>query len=212
MASSHETQSSAACENGAVPPHTPFSDLHSGYGVPPQVNWYQQPPQYGHMPMPPQMPPNTSQPLSPEKKDRRAAFWLKIASALVALLLLYCIGSDIYAYRHGISNAASVPTASDPTVEGDASEYVGAEVVIEQQDKPQLDPDAENVDETGRYTVEGVAAAVRPSIVEIYTYGDKDATYLSGTGSGIILSEDGYIITNAHVLTDGESFMVITDD
>ncbi len=207
MASSHETG-----ENGAVPPHTPFSDLHSGYGVPPQVNWYQQPPQYGHMPMPPQMPPNTSQPLSPEKKDRRAAFWLKIASALVALLLLYCIGSDIYAYRHGISNAASVPTASDPTVEGDASEYVGAEVVIEQQDKPQLDPDAENVDETGRYTVEGVAAAVRPSIVEIYTYGDKDATYLSGTGSGIILSEDGYIITNAHVLTDGESFMVITDD
>lgn len=207
MASSHETG-----ENGAVPPHTPFSDLHSGYGVPPQVNWYQQPPQYGHMPMPPQMPPNASQPLSPEKKDRRAAFWLKIASALVALLLLYCIGSDIYAYRHGISNAASVPTASDPTVEGDASEYVGAEVVIEQQDKPQLDPDAENVDETGRYTVEGVAAAVRPSIVEIYTYGDKDATYLSGTGSGIILSEDGYIITNAHVLTDGESFMVITDD
>lgn len=207
MASSHETG-----ENGAVPPHTPFSDLHSGYGVPPQVNWYQQPPQYGHMPMPPQMPSNASQPLSPEKKDRRAAFWLKIASALVALLLLYCIGSDIYAYRHGISNAASVPTASDPTVEGDASEYVGAEVVIEQQDKPQLDPDAENVDETGRYTVEGVAAAVRPSIVEIYTYGDKDATYLSGTGSGIILSEDGYIITNAHVLTDGESFMVITDD
>lgn len=207
MASSHETG-----ENGAVPPHTPFSDLHSGYGVPPQVNWYQQPPQYGHMPMPPQMPSNASQPLSPEKKDRRAAFWLKIASALVALLLLYCIGSDIYAYRHGISNAASVPTASDPTVEGDASEYVGAEVVIEQQDKPQLDPDAEKVDETGRYTVEGVAAAVRPSIVEIYTYGDKDATYLSGTGSGIILSEDGYIITNAHVLTDGESFMVITDD
>ena len=53
---------------------------------------------------------------------------------------------------------------------------------------------------------------VCPSIVEIETYGDAKGEQLSGTGSGIISSEDGYIITNAHVLTNGKSFHVIMSD
>ncbi|MCD8218866.1 MAG: trypsin-like peptidase domain-containing protein [Ruminococcus sp.] len=176
----------------------------SANSVPLQTNWYDQSqPQYGGFAVPPQMPPAEKPPLSPEKKDRRTAFWLKIASALIALLLLYCIGSDIYAYRHGATVQITASTTNTSS---------SAEVTIQQQDKPTLDTDAEGVDENGAYTVEGVAAAVCHSIVEIDTYTDADATYLSGTGSGIILSEDGYIITNAHVITDGESFEVITDD
>ncbi len=48
--------------------------------------------------------------------------------------------------------------------------------------------------------------------MEIETYGDAKGELLSGTGSGIISSKDGYIITNAHVLTDGKSFKVIMSD
>jgi len=51
-----------------------------------------------------------------------------------------------------------------------------------------------------KYTTEGVAAAVRPCVVEIYTYADTKYSQPYGTGSGIIMNEDGYIITNAHVL------------
>lgn len=143
-------------------------------------------------------------PMSPEKKDRRTAFWLKIVAGLLAALLLYCIGSDVVKYRHGETVPAA---ASSDTVNEDTQK-----VIIQQQDKPELDKNTENTDENGAYTVEGVAAAVRPSIVEIETYGDAKGELLSGTGSGIISSKDGYIITNAHVLTDGKSFKVIMSD
>ncbi len=74
-------------------------------------------------------------------------------------------------------------------------------VIIYQSAKPAGANKTENfVDEDGRYTTEGAAAAVRDSIVEIYTYSDAMHQTLLGTGSGVILSDEGYIVTNAHVL------------
>ncbi|MGN0607265.1 MAG: S1C family serine protease [Oscillospiraceae bacterium] len=72
------------------------------------------------------------------------------------------------------------------------------------------DADSEYIDSNGKYTTEGIAIAVRPSIVQIYTYTDKNEFY--GSGSGIIMTDDGYIITNAHVIDDSAYFEVITDD
>ena len=80
-----------------------------------------------------------------------------------------------------------------------------ASVVIFQNKKPEGANDPANfVDENGRYTTEGAASAVRNSIVEIYTYSQPDHSDRPGTGSGIVLTKDGYIVTNAHVLrSDG---------
>ena len=175
-----------------------------------QPSWYQnQPPRYnGGWQVPPQVPPipDEPQPKWDAKKERKAAFWLRIVALLIVVLLGYCIVSDVLLYRKEVP--ASTTSQSEVKEDGESH----PNVVIQQQEKPELSSDAEGVAEDGSYTVEGVAAAVRPSIVEIHTYADEKGTLLDGTGSGIILSEDGYIITNAHVLTDGKAFTVITAD
>ena len=77
-------------------------------------------------------------------------------------------------------------------------------VVLYKEHKPDgANDDSNYKDASGRYTPEGAAALVRPSIVKIYTYADYagySAKRPLGTGSGIVLNEDGYIVTNAHVL------------
>lgn len=57
-------------------------------------------------------------------------------------------------------------------------------------------------------TVSGVAQAVSPSIVEISAKSSSG----EATGSGVIISEDGEIITNNHVISGASSVKVTTND
>ncbi|MFC9507501.1 S1C family serine protease [Streptomyces sp. NPDC057002] len=57
-------------------------------------------------------------------------------------------------------------------------------------------------------TVSGVAKAVSPSIVEI----SADSNAGSSTGSGVIITGDGEIITNNHVVAGASQIKVTTDD
>jgi len=85
-------------------------------------------------------------------------------------------------------------------------------VILYKESKPKGATDEEKYkDENGRYTPEGAAALVKPSIVKIYTYKNYDnfsARHALGTGSGIVLNEEGYIATNAHVL-EAEGYHVV---
>ncbi|MGY0068255.1 S1C family serine protease [Streptomyces sp. QTS137] len=57
-------------------------------------------------------------------------------------------------------------------------------------------------------TVSGVAEAVSPSIVEI----NAESNAGSSTGSGVIITDDGEIITNNHVVSGASSVEVRTSD
>ncbi|MGN1388138.1 MAG: trypsin-like peptidase domain-containing protein [Bulleidia sp.] len=68
-------------------------------------------------------------------------------------------------------------------------------------------------------TITAVAAKAAPSVVEIQTetttttYGLFGGTYTSeAAGSGVIISDDGYIITNNHVIEDANTITVRTYD
>lgn len=73
--------------------------------------------------------------------------------------------------------------------------------------KPVLDDELYADKETGLLTTVGVAEKVLPSQVKIEIFDDMPYTPIS-SGSGMILTEDGYILTNAHVV-DGAKGMTV---
>jgi serine protease Do len=65
-----------------------------------------------------------------------------------------------------------------------------------------------NTDGTFMYTRD-LVSAVRDSIVYIEVYVNyRGESTLYGSGSGIVISSDGYILTNAHVVDDMDSYTV----
>ena len=60
----------------------------------------------------------------------------------------------------------------------------------------------------GRLTTVEIAKKVRPSVVGIAQYSRSDTFSPSGQGSGIIINEEGYIVTNAHVVQDSAGISV----
>ena len=128
-----------------------------------------------------------------EPMNRRIYTMAAVIAALIFLLCLFCIGADLLKGALGTTET-------------------GYEVVINVQPPPELDPEDANVAADGTYTVRGVAELCKPSIVKVYSFddearGDHD---LVGTGSGIIVSKEGFIITNAHVV-QGVAFSVLLD-
>ena len=71
---------------------------------------------------------------------------------------------------------------------------------------PLYDPpksDDRYYEQDGRYTTEGAAKALSPSVVSVVVYYDISAQSLAVSnvqGSGIVFTDNGYIVTNAHVV------------
>lgn len=128
----------------------------------------------------------------PEEPEQHLHLLLRIFLILLSLAVLafagFCIWQDV---RHGTTAGGYYPAGNI------------VEVQLAQEKKPELNETL--IDASGRYTIEGVAETVMPSIVEIYTYSENR---MVGSGSGIILTKDGFIATNAHVIANAESFSV----
>ena len=107
---------------------------------------------------------------------------------------------------------------------------VGANIAADSLRAVLLDSETDaQIDETNRLQLMGgfnevspvvaIAEKVTPSVVGVktfgtaYTYwGQRIPNQELGSGSGIIYSEDGYIITNYHVIEDATSVMITLSD
>ncbi|WP_295152119.1 S1C family serine protease [uncultured Ruminococcus sp.] len=69
---------------------------------------------------------------------------------------------------------------------------------VEVEDRPETDDDLK--DASGRYTAEGIAQVCGPSVVSLDIFSEASEFLPTGKGSGIVISSDGYIVSNAHVV------------
>ncbi|WP_353810323.1 S1C family serine protease [Agromyces sp. SYSU T00194] len=131
----------------------------------------------------------TDAPAQPEKRTSRGTLGVAAAALVIGALIGGASGAGITALVSA-NQTTSIP----------AAEAEGAQNVV--------------VNDTSDVNaITAVAAIASPSVVTISVSGGSSA----GTGSGVILSEDGYILTNTHVVTlDGAigdpTIEVKTDD
>ena len=117
-----------------------------------------------------------------------------------------------------------LPFAVDPDNESEKPELNSSDIKNAPDAQTVVDPNAAEIKaedqpkdiDSGDYTARSVYKKVEMSVVNIIVYAGQvgDEAAKEGTGSGIILSEDGYVLTNSHVISDSKDVgvEVITSD
>lgn len=154
--------------------------------------------------VPPQQPGGTQMP-GGKTKRRKNNGWVKA----VALLL---IGAIIGGATGGVVGAK-----------------VGGSNTIQAVSTPR-NTDEITYDESGNMTVSSIAAEATPAVVSVYNMttqsayggffgfgqqqqeGDSGSETAQGYGSGVLISADGMIVTNYHVIEGADSVVVTTED
>ena len=145
----------------------------------------------------------------PPKRNRGLKVFLLIIAAIVACTLLALSGIGIYSLYSGggLPWLDVLPQEQEPAPEIEQEEPQGdpngPELTI--SDRPDNPIYGEQASGLG---IPEIAAKVRPSVVGVLA--ESQESVLSG--SGVIMSESGYIITNAHVIENGGSVTVVTED
>lgn len=136
---------------------------------------------------------------APKQKDRTGLMFL---GALAAGVLGAVVTVGVFAATGSLSSQETVT----PTTVAVAAPAV---TTVQPQVTNQIINDiGSSVNPTA------VALKVVPSVVTINVYAEGDGTTLvpTGSGSGVVMSSDGYIITNNHVIEGSASFDVTFED
>lgn len=204
----------------APPPPYPYG------AYPPPNNGYPNgcyAPNYGNRTMPqgqyaqPNQQPNPPQNVPPEKK-RLSAVWTAIFIALIAVMFVIIVilsvvvakkAADLNKTKSESSfSSIETQTASEKNKDKDTKRV---QITLPTSPRPVLEAKYYADEETGLLTTEGVAQKVLPSQVLIGVYSDTPYQ-MTSLGSGIIISTDGYILTNAHVVDEEAQFKAQLND
>jgi 2-alkenal reductase len=149
-------------------------------------------------------------------------------TAVVALILI-----STFVLLTACQELASSGIQPQPTIETiDASETVNTEALVESvvatviARTPELetpptpapvtttaDTQLLTIDRTLQDQLIDIYQHINPSVVHIFVFDEIEDTSLPlGTGSGFIYDDLGHIVTNNHVVTEGESFEVVFAD
>lgn len=193
VSQNYQPASAQAVENSGAPVYgsVPNYEANAQYGGMPPYNY---PPQVDAVPAP------------EGEKKKGSAVWVIIV--MVIVLLMFSAVMLLLAFGHEGEGADYAVSASDSAQGGSSG---GVTVNISVEPKPAQKDEFYQDKEAGLFTPAGAANQVLPSIVNLYGY---QGTILQpyNEASGIIISEDGYIITNAHAVEDVERFKAKLND
>ena len=199
----------------------------SGYGQPPYRQW----PDYNTNPQQYQYNPNSGwqQPnqdgsqwsfqdydkaaaghrdKKPGKKRSRGL--IVFMTALICVLAAGLIGMSMFGILNPFPTEVEDAVADYDAAAGQEQEAPSAPAVqLEIENRPNV---SAVVPIGEKMTTPQVAKAVSPSVVGVVQYQPNMTITQTGEGSGIIMSADGYVITNAHVVAGGTDFKVILHD
>lgn len=139
-----------------------------------------------------------------KKRNRGLVVFTVALLCIVSVGLVSLAGYSIYMAAQAEEVIAAEERSADDSVSAAEEEAAPAEE-LQIVSRPEI---TETVPVGGKLTIPQVAEVVMPSVVGVIKYDDSNFLEMSGYGSGIIMSEDGYIITNAHVVIDGSDFKV----
>lgn len=150
----------------------------------------------------------------PKKRKKKKRGWVVFSISLLCVLSVGLLGLTGFRIVSSLRDKEAeqpgmVETAPETLPEGETPGETG-DLSVQINNKPSV---LEALPTPGeRMTIPQVAKAVRPSVVGVVNYQGYQFLEPYTEGSGIVMTQDGYIVTNAHVVEGAEAIMVVFDD
>lgn len=136
------------------------------------------------------------------RHPKRRGLFALLGCTLLVMLALAVLGLSIYG-AYSLTNGELIEENKKEEMPSTESDF---ELIDPESPKKKREPgkmltiiDPPGDDDEGLSTVD-IAIKVKPSVVGITVYKTMDSYTPSSYGSGIVMSDDGYIITNHHVI------------
>ena len=160
-----------------------------------------------------------------EKKSMPAGLIIFLVTAFIVLVVCICLtviavsrsssdsgkDSDVFSYNYqqptsGYQFGAQPSTESDDALEKsdlvDTTDKNGPQIELKNQPRDILDGE--------KYTAKYAYDKAEDSVVGVIGYTTQSKEKIGSQGTGIIISENGYIVTNSHVIGDSKTKYKVT--
>lgn len=174
--------------NPQQPYQQPYQPPKKGVGLPDEAQWEIR--DYGSLSGQPKKPRNNSN-----------SFGLKLFAVIMSVLFVISAASFAGYYVWNMkSDINTINMNNDTASQDDVPDETKPSMKINQAPQSSGGADVSN----GALTASEIYEKVAPSVVGVAVYAQQMGQTLAGQGSGIIMTSDGYVITNAHVVTSSD--------